>query len=211
MDVQETEFKPETGCTAAAAAACASAAALCGGLQHPRQKEQLPWIKATHTERKATHLQERRDRCKQARGASEGYILSPDAPAATSLKAKYFVEGYSPAAVLSRCAGLHFFRFFFFFFFCQRPAVCAWRNSDEDGTTPPLWLWFDNLGMSTSFIGRPFLSVQRRCRRRLHHKARHFGVRATTRHTHIGRSKEAAAAPGGLFPQDPGQKVGGGK
>lgn len=79
----------------------------------PRQKEQLPANQSTANG--ATHLQARRERCKQARGASEGYIRSPRAPVATSLKAKYFAEGYSPGAVLSRCTGLHFFSFFFFF------------------------------------------------------------------------------------------------
>lgn len=112
MDVHGTEFKPGSDAPAAPAAAPAAAAAapLLGGFQHPRQKEQLP-VNQSNTVIGNTHLQERRDMCKQARGASEGYILSPDAPVATSLKAKYLVEGYSPGAVLSRCAGLHFFRF----------------------------------------------------------------------------------------------------
>ena len=90
---------------------------LSGRISAPRQKEQLLMNQHTHTRTHThtlngdTHLRERTERCKQARGASEGYILSPQAPAATSLEAESVVEGSSPGAVLSRCAGLHFFRF----------------------------------------------------------------------------------------------------
>lgn len=51
-----------------------------------------------HTLDGNTHLRARTQRCKPARGASEGYILSPGAPAATSLKAKILSEG-APARV----------------------------------------------------------------------------------------------------------------
>ncbi|KAM3611687.1 uncharacterized protein V6R79_022596 [Siganus canaliculatus] len=58
----------------------------------------------------STHLQERTERCKQARGASEGYILSPDAPVATSLKAKYLVEGLQPGCSFQSLCWSTFFQ-----------------------------------------------------------------------------------------------------
>lgn len=77
---------------------------------------------ADRAEINSTHLRERRERRRGAGAAAEDHVPTPDAPAATSLDAKYLSEGSSPAAELRSCSALHFFSFFFFFF-CQRPAV----------------------------------------------------------------------------------------
>ncbi|KAK5870880.1 hypothetical protein PBY51_003790 [Eleginops maclovinus] len=54
--------------------------------------------------------------------------------------------------------------------------------------------------MSTYLIGPPALSVRASCRRTMHHKARHFGVRATTQHG----AQRGCSCPRRLLPVHPG-------
>lgn len=68
----------------------------------------------------------------------EGHVQTPDAPAATSLDAKYLSEGSSPAAELSSSSALHFSPFFFSS--CQRPAVPDDVIEPRPGLRLPLWL-----------------------------------------------------------------------
>lgn len=80
---------------------------------------------ADRAEINGTHLRERRERRRGAGAAAEDHVPTPDAPAATSLDAKYLSEGSSPAAELRSCSALHFFSFFFFFL---PTTSCSWMT-----------------------------------------------------------------------------------
>jgi len=165
-------------------------AAASAGISAPRQKEQLSANQSN--ERKAL----------TSNSAEKGVNKQEEPQRATSRAQALQLPHRSKQKILwGATARLQFSAAVLVYIFsdtCQRPAVCAWRNSDDDGTAPPLRLWFDNLNMSNYFIGPPAPSVRGRCTRRLHHKARHLGVRATAhrRPERLQLSPEEASSPG---------------